>query len=397
MNRYSPFLFLSEADMAAVGVGDAARSVDVADEVFRLLHDGDYVMGGLDHNSHGLVLVFPETSPFPNMPLAGPDRRFSAMPAYLGGRFDLCGVKWYGSNAANRSRNLPRSILTVMLNDRETGEPLALLSAKELSSARTAAVPAVASRYLPQTSPTKLAVIGCGEINRAATRAILSQNPSVTHVACYNRSREKAEEFAAWVSTDLGVSSSAVDSARSCVADAELVTVAASRTAALEMKADWFAPDACILLSGPMLADDDLWTGSRIVWDHVPLHESYVADARASEDVHRAFAAQIGGPLYELIDAKRVPSLAESEDLGTVIAEGRPPRRGRTVFISSGMAVFDVAWAADLLERAREQGVGTPLELWGSSAANPAQKTSDSVASPEGALGNARRSEVGVR
>src|ERR1035437_9666091 len=125
MPKRSPFLFLSESDKVAAGVEDVARSIDVAEEVFRLLHEGDYVMGGLEHNSHGLVLIFSKSSPFPNMPLAGPDRRFSAMPAYVGGRFDLCGVKWYGSNAANRERGLPRSILTVMLNDREPGQPLA--------------------------------------------------------------------------------------------------------------------------------------------------------------------------------------------------------------------------------------------------------------------------------
>jgi ornithine cyclodeaminase/alanine dehydrogenase-like protein (mu-crystallin family) len=150
------FLFLSEADMIAAGVDDAARCVEVSEEVFRLLHRGDYVMGGPTGNSHGLGLVFPKTSPFPNMPVAGPDRRFVAMPAYLGGRFDLCGNKWYGSNAANPASGLPRSVLTLMLNDRETGEPLALMAANTLSAARTGAVPAVASRHLPP-SPSSAA------------------------------------------------------------------------------------------------------------------------------------------------------------------------------------------------------------------------------------------------
>ena len=45
------------------------------------------------------------------------------MPAYLGGRFNVCGNKWYGSNMANTKKGLPRSILTVMLNDVETGAP----------------------------------------------------------------------------------------------------------------------------------------------------------------------------------------------------------------------------------------------------------------------------------
>lgn len=377
----SPFLFLSEADMIAAGVDDAARSVDVADEVFRLLKQGDYVMGGMNHNSHGLVLIFPETSPFPNMPTAGPDRRVSAMPAYLGGRFDVCGVKWYGSNAANRERGLPRSVLTVMLNDKSTGEPLALMAANRLSSSRTAAVPAVASRYLPPRPARVLAVVGCGEINRQAVRAIMSQQPEIARVVCNNRSREKAEAFAEWLRTDYGVETSVAETARECVADADIVTVAASRTAPLRIEADWFAPDACILLSGPMQSDEKLWTESRVVYDHIPLHEAYVADARMSSDVDRAYLGQIGGYMYQLIDAGKVPPLAESEDLGTIMLEERPARPGRTVFIASGMAVFDVAWGFDLLQSAKRLGIGTPLELWGFGTEGDGEKREGSLTS----------------
>ena len=106
MGKKTEFLFLSEQDMIDAGVLDAAKCVENAEEVFRLLAEGDYLMGGGSHNAHGLGIVFPAESPFPNMPLAGPDRRFMAMPAYLGGRFDVCGCKWYGSNAANQAKTL---------------------------------------------------------------------------------------------------------------------------------------------------------------------------------------------------------------------------------------------------------------------------------------------------
>lgn len=98
MGVSTDFLYLSEPDMIEAGVLDAARCVDVCEEVFGLLGQGDYLMGGANHNSHGMGVVFPKETKFPNMPVAGPDRRFVAMPGYLGGRFDVCGVKWYGSN-----------------------------------------------------------------------------------------------------------------------------------------------------------------------------------------------------------------------------------------------------------------------------------------------------------
>ena len=121
------FIFLSEEDMIKSGVKNMPDCIDVMEEVVKCLNAGDYVMGGENHNSHGSQVSFPKKSKFPNMPLdTGDDRRFMAMPAYIGGPFDLMGMKWYGSNSDNRNLGLPRSILTVMLNDKETGAPLAL-------------------------------------------------------------------------------------------------------------------------------------------------------------------------------------------------------------------------------------------------------------------------------
>lgn len=167
MSKRTEFLYLSESDTIAAGVLDAGKCVDNAEEVFTLLSTGDYLMGGSNHNSHGLGIVFPKESPFPNMPVAGPDRRFVAMPAYLGGRFDVCGNKWYGSNAANPKKGLPRSILTVNLNDKDTGEPIAFMSANLLSAARTGAVPAVAARHMARKNSEVIAVLGCGPINKS--------------------------------------------------------------------------------------------------------------------------------------------------------------------------------------------------------------------------------------
>ena len=124
MGKKTEFLYMSEPDCIAAGVLNTPKCVNNAEEVFKLLARGDYLMGGNNHNNHGMYIVFPEETPFPNMPVAGPDRRFVAMPAYLGGRFNICGQKWYGSNAANKSCGLPRSVLMVTLNNKETGEPI---------------------------------------------------------------------------------------------------------------------------------------------------------------------------------------------------------------------------------------------------------------------------------
>lgn len=60
----------------------------------------------------------------------------------------MAGEKWYGSNGNNRSIGLPRSILMMMLNDVETGKPLAYMSGNLLSSMRTGAMPGLAAKLL---------------------------------------------------------------------------------------------------------------------------------------------------------------------------------------------------------------------------------------------------------
>ena len=366
MSQPSPFLYRSEPDVITAGVLDAARCTDVCEEVFALLARGDYLMGGANHNSHGLGLVFPTESEFPNMPLAGPDRRFVAMPAYLGGRFDVCGNKWYGSNAANTERGLPRSVLTMMLNDKDTGEPLALMSANLLSSARTGAVPAVACRHLVPPQARVLAVIGCGPINWACFTAIAAALDDLQHVVCYDLVPEHAKAFAERC-TRAGLSAVASDDLAETVRDADVVSVAASRREPLRVESEWFKPGVTVLVTGPMQADDTFWSDAQVVWDNVRLHEAYVEEAQAAPDRDAAYAAVIGGPLYRLIDAGRLPPLAEATDLGAVVVGTRQGRRTpeeRVVFIASGMAVFDVAWGYDVYRRALAEGIGQRLTLW---------------------------------
>lgn len=145
------FLYLNEEDMVKAGVKDMASCVETMEEMFKLLKIGNYRMGGANGNSHGCMVMFPEKSKFPEMPVDGPDRRFMAMPAYLGGKFDMAGMKWYGSNTENKQKGLPRSILTLILNDKDTGAPKAFMSANILSAYRTGAVPGLALNILRKT------------------------------------------------------------------------------------------------------------------------------------------------------------------------------------------------------------------------------------------------------
>ena len=78
------FLYLSEQDMIAAGVMDMKGCIEAIEEMFRLMKAGDFRMGGANGNSHGVMMVFPDDSPFPNMP-----KEWSRPPLY-----GDAGVSW---------------------------------------------------------------------------------------------------------------------------------------------------------------------------------------------------------------------------------------------------------------------------------------------------------------
>lgn len=78
------FIYLSEPDMIQAGVTNMAACVDTMEEMFSLMYHGDYRMAGPNNNSHGSVVVFPEDSPFPDMPKPTPDRHHATVGGGLG-------------------------------------------------------------------------------------------------------------------------------------------------------------------------------------------------------------------------------------------------------------------------------------------------------------------------
>lgn len=367
MGKKTEFLYLSEPDMIKAGVLDSAHCVNVIDEVFRLLGTGDYIMGGIGGNEHGLKINFPVTSEFPNMPLAGPDRRFMSMVAYLGGRFNVCGEKWYGSNVANPARGLPRSVLMCTLNDPDTCEPLCQMSANLISAVRTGAVPGVGVRYLARKNAEVCTVIGAGPVNKACFQAIAAEAKNLKEVVVYDLFPDKAQQFVDFAKNEVGIEGRVVTDLQSAVELGDIVSVAASRIKPVELKDEWLKKGSLMILTGPAKADDAYWLNAKIVFDNEKMHMAYMNDAIESGDVQGTYNGMIAGQVYRLIDEKKLPPLTQATSLGEVILgkkQGRQSDDEKMVFITGGMAVLDVGWGKEIYDKAVEMGLGTKLLLW---------------------------------
>ncbi len=364
------FLYLSEEDMIAAGVKDMKGCVEAMEEMFKLMKLGNYRMGGANGNSHGSMVMFPAKSEFPEMPVDGPDRRFMAMPAYLGGKFDMAGVKWYGSNAANREKGLPRSILMLTLNDKDTGAPLAFMSANILSAYRTGAVPGVGFKYFAREDAETIGIIGPGVMSKTALAAAVAVRPSLKTVKVKGRGKASLEKFVAHAQAEYPqLKVYAVETIEEAVRDADIVSVSTSSPTgdpALYpyIAEEWIKPGAIIESTAALRFDDDfIINRARTVTDNIMLYEAWEEEMKPNAYNTIPIPAV---HVEDLIAEGRMKP-EQIDDLGDILL-GRIPvhRKDNEVVIYSvgGMPTEDVAWGSIVYRNALAKGIGTKLKLW---------------------------------
>lgn len=375
MDSKVEFLFLNEEDMIKAGVLDADRAVDTVGEVITLLSEGDYLMGGRAYNDHGVQLIFPEKSDIPNFPLAdSADRRFMAMPAYLGGRFHMCGEKWYGSNGNNRSIGLPRSILMMMLNDVETGKPLAYMSGNLLSSMRTGAMPGLAAKLLARDDSKVLTLVGPGVICRSSLRAIMSQRFDIDTIKIKGSSPTSANaiKMKEYIEENYPQVKNIVlcRDMEEALKDADIITEAVSCKEGEwpEYKREWLKPGALVISTSTFNMEHKSIVDLKKVIDNYGMYENYAEEDNVGydENGNRLHTGCMGEDFVYMVQ----DGLIERDSLTTFgeIIRGKKPGResdDEIILVSiEGMPTEDVAWAYECYTYALVHDIGTKLKVW---------------------------------
>jgi ornithine cyclodeaminase len=365
------FIYLSEPDMVQAGVTDMSACVDTMEEMFVLLHKGDYRMAGPNNDSHGAMITFPDESPFPTMPKPTADRRLMAMPAYLGGDFQTCGVKWYGSNIANREKNLPRSILMFILSDIDTGAPLAYMSANLLSAYRTGAIPGVGARHLARQDAKVIGLLGPGVMGKTSVASFMAARPEIDTIKIKGRGQKSLDSFLAWLKTEYPEIThiELVQSNEEVVRDADIVTYCNSGEVGDPstypiVKREWVKPGAYLAMPASCSLDDAMsGPGVRKVMDSIGLYKAWYEEV--PKPAHNTIPL-VGMRFMDMI-ADGLMTEAELEDLGAIVAGDSPARQNDDEIIImsvGGMPVEDVAWATKLYRNALDNGIGVKLNLW---------------------------------
>jgi ornithine cyclodeaminase/alanine dehydrogenase-like protein (mu-crystallin family) len=242
----------------------------------------------------------------------------AAMPASTATALGAKLVTFYPGN-----RGVPTHHALILLFRPETGEPLVTMDGRLITEMRTAAVSAVATRYLARRDASVLAILGSGVQAGSHLEALRM-------VRGYRDVRVWSPRHAGAFAARFGVR--AAGSAEEAVRGADTVVVATnSRTPVLQ--GAWLSPGTHVNAVGACRPDsreldDELVRGARVYV------ESREAASRESGDV--TAAGEIAG------------------EIGEVVAGTRPGRRTEreiTLFKSVGVAVEDIV-AAEMVYRA---------------------------------------------
>lgn len=294
----------------------------------------DLVAGAFDSHAAGRAENPPKLGVHPR-----PDSFLHAMPAHLAvapgrdhpGR-DVTALKWvaaYPNNSVNSAHGLPTISGLVVLNDSETGVPLAVMDAGALTATRTAAVTGVTMRHLAPEGWHRVALLGYGAQGRAHADLVGALWPDC-EIVVYPGPRHP-ERPAAGVRV--------VADARSAVAGADVVVTAGPMTPdpARRIDPSWLESRALVL---PV--DFDAYVGA----DVVAAADDLVVDDGEQFAHHRALGRFIDWP-------------APDRELGAALQE--PPRGDLRVACNLGVGIADAVLADAVRRRAVAGGRGTLL------------------------------------
>ncbi len=372
------FLYLNEKDMIEAGVLDAAGCIETMRDTMELFGKKDFLLGGPNADEHGLQMNFPQKSDIEGFPLDdGPDRRFMAMPAYLGGRFHIAGQKFYGSNSHNAALGLPRSILMVTLSDVDTGAPKAIMSANLLSAMRTGAMPAMAATYLANKDSEVLSLLGPGVINKCALMCYMEVLPNIQKIKIRGSSSKSKTALAMkeFIKETYPQVKEIVicDSLEEACRDADVVSEAMSVTKENmeEFRLEWFKKGATVFSMGSFLYRKyEDFKNTTMVVDNYGMYQKYLNNFIARGPVD-AFGNKrewviMGIHFVHLVKTGQVQreQVINLCDIVNGKSEGRTLQDEIVMCSIGGMPLEDLSWGYDCYQRALEKGLGTSLNLW---------------------------------
>ncbi|GAA0880683.1 ornithine cyclodeaminase family protein [Algoriphagus jejuensis] len=260
---------------------------------------------------------------------AGEDNTLILMPAW---NDEFMGMKQVTVAPANTTRNLPSIYAQYILSNSQTGQPLAIMNATELTARRTACTSALASAHLSRADSRHLLVVGGGSVARHLVQAH-SVLRNFEKISIWMRNPEKMDAFVADLAVQ-GFPAQAVKNLEASAREADIIACATlSKTPII--KGTWLKPGTHLDLIGSHKPD------TRETDDEAICKSSIFVDSRAGA-LHETgeLALPIANGIVSEADVK-----ADIAELIRGIHPGRTSDEEITLFKSAGLAIEDLAAA----------------------------------------------------
>ena len=231
----------------------------------------------------------------------------------------------------------------VLLYRTDAPELVAVLEADRLGQLRTGAASGVAARHLARAGVRSLGVIGCGWQAETQVACIRAALPGLERTVVYCRTAERLRDFCERFGCEPG------ESHRDPAGCDVVVTVTPSPDPVL--RGEWLRPGALVCAVG---AND----GRRRELDDVAVERAAFVCCDSVEDARLESADLIEPVASGVLDWLEVHELQE---VVAGLVQGRQSDEDVVLFKSNGLAAWDVAAAAAVVERARERGAGRVL------------------------------------
>jgi ornithine cyclodeaminase len=261
----------------------------------------------------------------------------------------LLGTKLVSVVPGNAARELPVTNGVMILNEGDTGLPLAVMNAAALTAVRTGAVGAVGLRHMTPQDVCSIGIVGCGV--QGAWQAIFAcAVRPVRKIFCVSRSRASIDRFRSTVGRHVpGVTMTPCGDVRELLAHTDVV-IAATTSAEPVLPDDpallagkhfvsvgsyrptmQELPDAVFRLAGHLVLDSDfarhevgdainpVEKGILTPLDVFPIGQLVIG--RRSVDVTRTTACKSAGmALFDLFVAKVLYDRAKASNVGADVA-----------------------------------------------------------------------------
>ena len=274
-----------------------------------------------------------------------PNAFIHAMPAYIAATGAL-GVKWVGGYPENSKRGLPYISGLVVLNDPDTGLPLAVMDCVWITAMRTGAATAVAARRLAREDSRVLGVLGTGVQGFSNLEALKVLFP-IERVVAYDIDENQFRRYQRRVRgccPEIEVVQA--EEPRQAVDGMDIVVTAGPivRPPHATIRAGWLSEGAF----ASMVDFDSYWSGEALT----------EVDKFTTDDIPQLEHYRTLGYFQSI-----PPVYGELGELVTGRKAGRENARERTVACNLGLAIDDLAAAPLVYERAVQKDLGTWLPL----------------------------------